>query len=368
MFNHRFRTATIRTAIALLAAPLSAALAQPFGVSILAPDGTPQSRFVATFAQMHIDHVMIGPDNNIWLSRADNSHSRGVPNPNDMVAVYDLAGNELRIVNGGGMRHPYGIGWDSGGNIYITGEDIFFASNIYKYDSGGNFQMDFRTAGWNLIDIYHDIDITGDDRVYVSSWHGLSGNPQMTEFDVTGATVRTFSFTGPSYFHRDVALSPTNTLWVRTPKNGPGDDLMREFDLNGSEISAFSTSAAIPGSRLIGLEVAPGGNLFTLDANTATLYELSPAGVVVSQTPLSGLSNWITDFTFAPGGEILVANQLPPCAGDLDGDGDTDLADLGILLADFGCTGGMCVGDLDGDGDTDLADLGILLADFGCAP
>jgi hypothetical protein len=27
-----------------------------------------------------------------------------------------------------------------------------------------------------------------------------------------------------------------------------------------------------------------------------------------------------------------------------------------------------CPGDLDNDGDTDLADLGILLADFGCAP
>ena len=57
------------------------------------------------------------------------------------------------------------------------------------------------------------------------------------------------------------------------------------------------------------------------------------------------------------------------CAGDLDGDGDTDLADLGILLADFGCVSpGPCPGDLDNDGDTDLADLGILLADFGCAP
>ena len=57
------------------------------------------------------------------------------------------------------------------------------------------------------------------------------------------------------------------------------------------------------------------------------------------------------------------------CVGDLDGDGDTDLADLGILLADFGCTApGPCPGDLDGDGDTDLADLGILLADFGCTP
>ena len=58
-----------------------------------------------------------------------------------------------------------------------------------------------------------------------------------------------------------------------------------------------------------------------------------------------------------------------PCAGDLDGDGDTDLADLGILLADFGCRGPPnCAGDVDRDCDTDLADLGILLADFGCMP
>jgi hypothetical protein len=55
------------------------------------------------------------------------------------------------------------------------------------------------------------------------------------------------------------------------------------------------------------------------------------------------------------------------CIGDLDGDGDTDLGDLGILLADFGCAApGPCVGDLDGDGDTDLDDLAILLANFAC--
>jgi outer membrane protein assembly factor BamB len=58
------------------------------------------------------------------------------------------------------------------------------------------------------------------------------------------------------------------------------------------------------------------------------------------------------------------------CVGDLNGDGSTDLTDLGILLADFGCTTppGPCVGDLNGDGNTDLTDLGILLADFGCTP
>ena len=66
---------------------------------------------------------------------------------------------------------------------------------------------------------------------------------------------------------------------------------------------------------------------------------------------------------------VLFLDGVPGCPGDLDGDGDTDLADLGILLADFGCVPpGPCPGDLDGDGDTDLADLGILLADFGCSP
>ena len=68
-------------------------------------------------------------------------------------------------------------------------------------------------------------------------------------------------------------------------------------------------------------------------------------------------------------GYIYDLSSCLACPGDLNGDGRTDLADLGILLADFGCPQpGPCAGDLDGDGDTDLADLGILLADFGCMP
>jgi len=58
----------------------------------------------------------------------------------------------------------------------------------------------------------------------------------------------------------------------------------------------------------------------------------------------------------------------PPCVGDLDGDGDTDQTDLGILLTDWGCDDPVngCPGDLDGDDDTDHSDLGILLADWEC--
>jgi hypothetical protein len=72
-----------------------------------------------------------------------------------------------------------------------------------------------------------------------------------------------------------------------------------------------------------------------------------------------------SEFSNAAALTVLPAN----CRGDLNGDGRTDLADLGILLGDFGCLPpGPCVGDLNNDGRTDLADLGILLADFGCTP
>jgi hypothetical protein len=67
------------------------------------------------------------------------------------------------------------------------------------------------------------------------------------------------------------------------------------------------------------------------------------------------------------GGFWVIGSTGATCPGDLDGDGDTDQGDLGILLADWGCAPpNDCPGDLDGDGHTDQADLGILLADWGC--
>jgi hypothetical protein len=65
--------------------------------------------------------------------------------------------------------------------------------------------------------------------------------------------------------------------------------------------------------------------------------------------------------------EIWAVDTSPGCPGDLDGDGDVDLADLSILLAHYGMTSGAEYedGDLDGDGDVDLTDLSALLSVYG---
>lgn len=58
-----------------------------------------------------------------------------------------------------------------------------------------------------------------------------------------------------------------------------------------------------------------------------------------------------------------------PGPGDIDGDCDTDLADLSVLLANYGTPSGAGPedGDVDGDGDVDLEDLSVVLAVFGAS-
>jgi hypothetical protein len=73
---------------------------------------------------------------------------------------------------------------------------------------------------------------------------------------------------------------------------------------------------------------------------------------------------------------VIIANESVPvisaqyrvaCPREVDGDGDVDIADLAILLSNFGQTSGALPGDgdMNDDGDVDLEDLATLLSNFG---
>lgn len=125
----------------------------------------------------------------------------------------------------------------------------------------------------------------------------------------------------------------------------------------------FFASSACDASGFGQGEVFLGGTDVTTDASGDAAFDvLVGAGVP---------AGWITTAT-ATHEPVGATSEFSACVavtgeglGDLDGDGDVDLTDLAMLLADFGCQTNTCVGDADGDGDTDLNDLALLLANFG---
>jgi len=88
----------------------------------------------------------------------------------------------------------------------------------------------------------------------------------------------------------------------------------------------------------------------------------------VRWSPDTGTGQWVVErwaYESVPGVPALV----PPvgCAGDANGDGSTDGADLSVLLAQFGQNVTVGTGaDFNGDGVVNGADLSVLLSGFGC--
>ncbi|MFI4854814.1 MAG: hypothetical protein ACIAQF_07550 [Phycisphaerales bacterium JB065] len=161
-----------------------------------------------------------------------------------------------------------------------------------------------------------------------SQWEALPGFPQ------AGREVRDFEvYNGELYavgnFEQDnLGMARKFAKWTGSSWVEVGDGFGGAAgDENPSAIAATDRGFLIGGAfTSAGNGTAPG-------AGSAT-----------------GLVEWVVDC----GGD---------CVGDANGDNSVDLADLNLVLANFGSA--TSNGDVDGSGTVDLADLNLVLANFG---
>ncbi|MFG0291639.1 MAG: choice-of-anchor Q domain-containing protein [Phycisphaerales bacterium JB050] len=109
--------------------------------------------------------------------------------------------------------------------------------------------------------------------------------------------------------------------------------------------------------------LGPDGEPYTGDED----LRLAPGSPAIN----SGLNEFVTSDFDLDGNERIIGSVVDrgayeftgTCTGDVNGDGEVNLGDLNLVLANFGQE--LPFGDASGDGAVDLADLNIVLAAFG---
>ncbi len=145
-----------------------------------------------------------------------------------------------------------------------------------------------------------------------------------------------------------------------------GEGRIFGVDANGQDLPGFplitTGSTAMNGATIGDVDGDGHYELGVLSFRQMPPYEMRVNLFTLPDTYASTSRDWLT-YHGSNCREGVYQGASTACLGDLDGDGDTDQSDLGLLLASYEIDG---TGDLDGDGDTDQSDLGILLADYEC--
>ena len=228
---------------------------------------------------------------------------------------------------------------------YIPGDPPNSGGSVWTFDSR------IMNVHWRDGDLYagHHIGVDGRN---VARWYHLQTNDWPDSGSVTyvesgnideGGSRHTYFPAIYSNQYGSVALVCASSTWSTTP-----------------EIHATGRTAGDPPGTMATptvLKVSPSG----ADGRWGDYFDVAvdPTNdttfwVIGEYQDSSGWSTWITSFS------------VTTCPGDLNADGTIDLADLSILLANYGQSGRFYDdGDFDGDGVVDLSDLSELLAVYG---
>ena len=199
----------------------------------------------------------------------------------------------------------------------------------------------------DALHVTRDLDSDGSHAVVNQDYAGATVNPGdavTLEFDVI---VNSHNFGGYSGWN----AYPANVWVVYEDTLGDPYTIRRSF-------YNFVSGGHTPDPEPIAEQIDAG----VWEHRSFDLSDASPPIATITRVQL-GSVGWSYDVAF----DNVSLTVDEPCLGDLDGNGQIDLTDLSIVLANFGTSSGATPedGDLNGDGDVDLEDLAQILALFG---
>ncbi len=268
------------------------------------------------------------------------------------------------------------MGWNKGTHTFVPGETTTFEQTVTfdsaSWDNQGDINIvvfvqepgtglgtevyNARYSDYPFIDTcihnYVEVPITPEAIADDPSLEGAKTFDLQVETiygDDWTSTDGTVSVDGDFYQHQFDGDVPQPPLWPAFP----GLAFDSYFSAPEFTTPGFASGPDVTNNSMSAIwfdvPVHPDG-LYTIGRYTVT------SGTTLSMSGTTTAAN--------TGGSLLpfafeIDLGVSDCPGDLNGDGQRDQSDLGVLLAAYGVDGG---GDIDGDGDTDQADLGALLA------
>lgn len=291
------------------------------------------------------------------------------------------------------------IAIEPNGRIHLAGNDNDFSTiGVVVYDADGNAQWDrvthgpiFNTFGRTRVDVNPagETVIAGD----VESTCGLFAL-RLEHYDAAGGLRWQRDFPDApctSFTLTDMAIAPTGDILVAGSLGGSADVALLKYRPDGTREWVRTYNGPAGSSDIaFGLTLDAHGNAYVVGEELFAAPQ--NRDIVTLKYDLAGNRDWAISFAGPAGGndrpqgiavsrcgrvyvtgygwnpatneDTYILAYAQQFAGDLDADGDVDLADFAEFQQHFGEQSAPPVpGDLDGDHDVDLTDLALLLGE-----
>jgi DNA-binding beta-propeller fold protein YncE len=203
------------------------------------------------------------------------------------------------------MQEPKGIATDSSGNLWVVDRAN---ERVMKYDSNGNFLMQFGSAGSGngQFNDPRGIAISSNGTIWVTDM----GNNNVQAFNASGQFIR--KITGGDIPIPDpygVATGPGGVVWISDITS----DQLFEFNEDGTFIRMVPISGGNEAKSATGLATDVAGNVWLVDFMANRVQKYDSNGKFLMQFGSTGTGNGQLEspigIAFAPSGNLLVTDS-----------------------------------------------------------